>query len=733
MARFVLREEAPTTPPARFVLREEPAPAPVGRGESFVRGAVQGATVNLSDELAGKTAEAGARLQAQADASLPLVVPGPRTLAKAYPGVPYPEAQARWRQDELARRGYANLDEMAQGQNRAFLDPAHAEHGRDVRDAERARNSAAYEANKGSYIVGGVAGGLPTAVAAPVTRAAAGAPLLARMGASAKAAVPVGAAYGFGGSEADSVPGVALDTASGAGLGYVAGGALTAAGAGFGKVARAAARRLTSPSAAELAAMADQAVQKAQAELQRDGVELTSPQLSHLHAAVEESLKAGKTVDAAALARRLDFEALGMKPTLGQITRDPATYSREKNLRGVAGVGEPLLQRFSDQSRRMQEVVGDFSRGAQDSYGAGDTLIRALQNVDAAERAPIAAAYGLARDQAGRSAAMESGTFSRLANGALDEQMLSAALPVEARKILNDVTLGRIPLTVNSAEMIKTRLSGMARDLMAQGKKEGALAVGKLRDALERTPIEGGAGVEAKAAFDAARSLAKDRFSKLEAVPALKAAAEGDVYAQDFVGRYLLGGKAEEVSALAKVLPADAKAEARRQLGAALGESAFGQNVAGDAAFSPERFSRFLSQPGMRQKLAAFFSPEEMATLDRVQRVGAYRSSFPADSTVNTSNTAAAAFNLLSKIPGLPQSLGLLTAAKNAATNHMAVRSSVAAVPPQAVAGLSPSQEAAVINALRKTAPAGAASRNALLLRGGGLRLPGASAEEGDQ
>jgi hypothetical protein len=40
---------------------------------------------------------------------------------------------------------------------------------------------------------------------------------------------------------------------------------------------------------------------------------------------VEESLKAGKTVDAAALARRLDFEALGMKPTLGQITRDPAT------------------------------------------------------------------------------------------------------------------------------------------------------------------------------------------------------------------------------------------------------------------------------------------------------------------------------------------------------------------------------------------------------------------------
>lgn len=541
-------------------------------------------------------------------------------------------------------------------------------------------------------------------------------------------------------------------TAARAGAGAAVGGAsaavvdpsMTSGGAGAGaalsallgpvlaKIGRAVVGRAVAPSAAERTAMAAEAVQEAQAALQREGISLSIPQAAQLRDAVEESIKAGKTLDPTALARRLDFEALGMKPTLGQITRDPATFSREKNLRGVAGVGEPLLRRFGEQSRRMQEVVGDFSRGAQDRYEAGDTLIRSLQQVDTADRAPISAAYDLARDQAGRSAAMESATFSRLANGALDEQMLSAALPAEARQILNDVTLRKIPLTVNSAEMIKTRLAGMARDLMAQGKKEGALAVGKLRDALERTPIESAAGDEAKAAFDAARKLAKDRFSKLEAVPALKAAAEGDVYAQDFVGRYLLGGKAEEVAALAKALPADAKAEARRQFGAALGEAAFGQNVAGDTAFAPERFARFLSQPGMRQKLAAFFSPAEMETLDRVQRVGAYRSSFPADSTVNTSNTAAAVVNLLAKIPGLPPMLGLLSAAKNAAANQMAVRSSVAAIPPRAASNLSPSQEAALAEALGLITPAGAvtlAPRNALVLRGG-PRLSSALAEE---
>lgn len=258
MARFVFEDAAPapSAPSGRFVFEDAPATPSVSRGESFVRGAVQGATVNLSDELAGKTAEAGARLGAQADASLPLVVPGPRALAKAYPGVPYAEAQARWRQDELARRGYANLDEAAQGQNRAFLDPAHAEHGREVRNAERARNDAAFKANKGDYVVGSILGSLPVAAAAPVARTTSGAPLVARMAASAKSAIPVGAAYGYGGSEADTAGGQMLDTfVGGAAAGGIAG-AVPAVGA--------AARRVLAPIARKGAAMVAKGTQRAQ-------------------------------------------------------------------------------------------------------------------------------------------------------------------------------------------------------------------------------------------------------------------------------------------------------------------------------------------------------------------------------------------------------------------------------------------------------------------------------------
>ena len=161
---------------------------------------------------------------------------------------------------------------------------------------------------------------------------------------------------------------------------------------------------------------------------------------------------------------------------------------------------------------------------------------------------------------------------------------------------------------------------------------------------------------------------------------ALKAAVNGDVNAQDFVRRFLINGKADEVRALAGALPEDAAAEARRQFGAALERAAFGENT-GSKAFSPERFSRFINQPGMQQKLAAFFSPEEVGQIRQIGRVGAYMNSFPAFAPVNTSNTASALANLgwLSRIPGVPQSVGLLNMAKTAAENQHAVNSALGA------------------------------------------------------
>lgn len=473
------------------------------------------------------------------------------------------------------------------------------------------------------------------------------------------------------------------------GAGAVGGAVLTPLAA---KAGEAITRKVIGLNPAEISIQADDIMREGLNRLRSDGIQIGDDAIKNMREQVRQALAQGQKIDPAAMFRKADFEALGMQPTLGQITRDGAQFSREKNLRGLAGVGDQLLSRFDAQAKRLQDLVKGTSAGAADEFNAGQQMMQSLSGLDDGLNKRVGAAYDKARDHLGRAAPMDSAAFSEKANLAIDSEMLNGALPEQARGILNKITTGEIPFNVNSAVMIDKRLSGMQRDLMAQGNKEGALAVGKVRDALNDAPIADNVGADAKAMFDTARGMARDRFKLHEKIPALKAAAEGDIPAQDFVKRFLINGKVEEVSGLAKALPEDAKQEARRQFGAALEKAAFGQNTAGDVAFSQERFAKFLNQSGMKRKLAAFFNPEEVAQLERISRVGSYTSSFPANSTVNTSNTAGAMFSMMSRIPGVPAGIGLLQGAKNAAGNHMAVNSALRANPAQEAANISPEQ-----------------------------------------
>jgi len=475
-----------------------------------------------------------------------------------------------------------------------------------------------------------------------------------------------------------------------AGTGAVMGGTLTPV---MSKAGDKVMRSVVGLNPAQVSQQADQIMIEGVNRLQRDGIKLTVGDTKQLRQQVLQALEQGQKLDPAAIFRKADFEALGMQPTLGQITRDGAQFSREKNLRGVAGVGDPLLSRMDEQSRRLQELIAGKSTGAADEFTAGQSMMQSLKGVDDGMNAKVGAAYDVVKDHLGRAAPMDSKAFSEQANLAIDENLLNDALPTQARNILNKITTGEIPFNVNTSMMIDKRFSGLQRDLTAAGNKEGALAVGKLRTALNDAPIADNIGEDAKALYDVARGAAKNRFKLHDAIPALKASADGDISAQDFTRRFLINGKAEEVAGLAKIMPQEAKQEARKQFGAALERAAFGQNVAGDKAISQESLAKFLNQSGMKQKMSAFFSPAEMKQFDQISRVAAYTGSFPANNTVNTSNTASAAFNLLSKVPGVPSSIGLLNSAKNAAGSFNAVNSALKANPAQKVADIAPEQQ----------------------------------------
>jgi len=390
-------------------------------------------------------------------------------------------------------------------------------------------------------------------------------------------------------------------------------------------------------------------------ELERQNLPLdTIPNhiLARVNRQVQEALRSGKTVDPAALLRQADFEAVGTKGTLGQITRDPVQYTREMNLRGVAGPGDPLMRRFNEQRTAFGDVLSNLgARGADDAYTAGQRLTNSLDAFDAPRNARVDALYNSAKDTSGRYAPMNTQQFSTLANDALDSGMLNSALPEKARTLLNDVSTGKIPLNVNTSVMLRRRLEGTARDLQRSGDKEGALAVRQITGALDATDVLPGSGQQAVNAFNTARQAAAQRFGVIDKNPALKAFLDGDANMDTFVSKYVLNGSTDDLKQLTQILNPQGKTVVRQQIAAELERKAFGSNVTADSAFAVERYNEALKKMG-KEKLSQFFSADEINQMFALGRAAAWSGKRPAGSAVNESNTAAATMNLLSSLKG---------------------------------------------------------------------------------
>jgi len=441
--------------------------------------------------------------------------------------------------------------------------------------------------------------------------------------------------------------------------------------------------------AAQASLETDNILRQALADVGQRIEDIPKEQMAALRQQVNEALKSGKQLDAAAIMRKQDFEALGIEGTLGQITRDPAQFARERNLRGVAGVGDPLMNRFDAQNKVLQERIGGFAQGASDRVTAGERISAALQTVDKGLKNTVDDAYGAARDHVGRAAPMDHVAFANAANRALDESMLGIYLPTEARSYLNGIAEGKIPFNVNTAVQIDQVLSSAQR---AAGQSPQALAIGKVRDALNKAPIDDNVGADAKSMFDAARGMAKKRFALHEAIPALEAAANGSASADAFVRKFVLNGDAKEVNAMATMLKKaspEAFQEARAQIGAQLQRAAFGENMAGDKVLAPERLAKALRDIGP-QKLKAFFDQTEIETMNRIARVGAYANSIPSVATVNTSNTASTLANIAGGLPGFPTTAAAVRAIAMPVLNQRAVGRAINAQVPETTAPASP-------------------------------------------
>lgn len=371
--------------------------------------------------------------------------------------------------------------------------------------------------------------------------------------------------------------------------------------------------------------------------------------------AVAAQLQRDPTMDAKALARAQDFRELGMDPTLGQVTRDAAQFSREKNIRGLQGVGEPVMSRLATQDNQLQGHLNSLRGTPLEKQQAGAVLDTALKTIDDNLSKEVSAAYKTARSSAGKDLDVPlQGIAQRYAKVLKD---FGNDVPSGVRNHADELGLmtgtQRKVFTLEDADNL---LKVINKNVSATDTSRNA-ALSELRasvkEAILSADTKGGP-------FAPAVALAKSRFDLHDAIPALKSVTQGKVDPDDFVRRFIINGKTGDVTELANLLRShapEAFQEARNQLGNELNRKAFGINTSGDKQFTPDRYNEALSQIGTK-KLAAFFSPEEIDKAQRVGRVGSYIHSFPSNATVNTSNTAAALANTATaRLPGLVENI----------------------------------------------------------------------------
>jgi len=430
----------------------------------------------------------------------------------------------------------------------------------------------------------------------------------------------------------------------------------------------------------------DKAITNALTEVKQNINDIDPTILQNIRQQVADSLRGGKNLDVASAFRKADFDALGMQGTEGQITRDPIKFAREMNLRGVNGVGEPIQMRYDQQAQILQNKVGALKDGALEAYPAGAQLSGTLKNTDEALRKNVTNLYTQARNSAGKDLDVPLQNLAQDYAAVLDN--FADKVPAGVRNQFRQLGLedGKQlkQFTIEGADKIlkvisdnrgTDRATNLALDKLSQSVKNAVLSVDS----------SGGP-------YAPAVKAAAERFRMQDAIPALKAASNGDIAPDDFVQKFIVNGKTEEVNKLASLLKTTDKSaydQARAQIGASLYKAAFGNNAAGDKAIAAERFGNELNKFGT-DKLAAFFTKDEISQLKTIERVAAYRGSTPSNAPVNYSGTSAALVNLLKKIPGVPAVVSLADAAKTTINNGSAVKSALAANVPTTAATVDP-------------------------------------------
>ena len=418
--------------------------------------------------------------------------------------------------------------------------------------------------------------------------------------------------------------------------------------------------------------------------------DLSDDVVAGLRKEVGAALKSGKAVNKEAVARKIVFDRLGIKPTRAQLTGDPILWQKQAELAKIQGAGDPLRQTLINNENQvigaLDDVIAKTGGKATDQYGAIKGAADSLLDQNTQNKAFIGAAYDNARLAQGNNTVLDGESFAKEATDLLEQNYATLSLPAGIKKIIKDIEKKPQEFTLNKAEELIKVLNREYKASLQNGQPtSSSYAIGVVRDALnsrQATVLQGLTGNESAQAYQFARQAHKANTELTQRMPLLQDALKG-VEPDKLFQKHILGGNAAQLGETIEVLKntnPQAVADIKQQTLLWISNKSVNQN----GGFSPAGMKKALDSLGDR-RLLTMFDANELSHIKDIAKAGDYLVTQPNHAYVNNSNTSAALMNFFGGLINKPGVRVLLSPLKDVADSVKVSRSLKGSVAGEAV------------------------------------------------
>lgn len=373
-----------------------------------------------------------------------------------------------------------------------------------------------------------------------------------------------------------------------------------------------------------------------------------------------KNLSKSKQIDAAAAVRKSLLEDNGFKGTQAQLSKRPEEWRVERELaKSNSDLNNTHIGNNEQLTSKWESLADETGARPVDNNARMESTFQTLKQGDEARQADIGAKYNAAREMGGNDAQLNHIRFIDQTSRELEEQGLGSFLKGDIRGVFKGMFENPdFKLTHGKSEEIvkilnarlKTTTDGNERAALAIVRKnldnEVGQSIDELGGALPNGDINGGlAG--ARGAWQEARGAARDRFQDLDSNPALKAAID-DVAPDKSFDKLVLKANERDLVKLVDNLKnsPDGKQNLADLQGATIEHFIAKATGADNGAFSTAQLNKAINSFG-NNRMRALFTPEQIARINDVQKVGDILMQRPQGAHINDSNTASTLINRL--------------------------------------------------------------------------------------